>query len=205
MTAEQSTIEPITLDAYLKFVASRTAPLPTRKLQATHAVLGLVTEVGEYFDLAKKQLAYGVPPKQQDAEEELGDICFYACMLLNTVSDYKTIRQMLMDNSWDRDRDYDPGMDLCLFDLHNLLPPIHYIASMVLFNQTETLQPYQVHKLTCFGIDILRGVAYAAEGTGLPGLPVLWAKNRQKLELRYPTGFTREAAVARADKQGEQS
>ena len=71
------------LDEYQRFVSSKTAPGHNDR---DHALLGIVSEVGEIADAIKKTEIYGKPPADGDGGiyEEIGDLMFYVCMLANS-------------------------------------------------------------------------------------------------------------------------
>lgn len=51
-----------------------------------HALLGIITEAGELFDIYKKNLAYGREVDIVNVEEEIGDMMWYLsklCRVLN--------------------------------------------------------------------------------------------------------------------------
>lgn len=68
---------------YSEFVTMLARPLPTRDARVEHATLGLIGELGELADAWKKHLIYDQPFDCENAIEELGDLCFYAQMLVN--------------------------------------------------------------------------------------------------------------------------
>ena len=56
---------------------------PTIRL--LHAGIGLSTEVGEFQDQIKKHLFYGSKLDTVNLKEELGDICWYMAIALDTL------------------------------------------------------------------------------------------------------------------------
>jgi len=59
---------------YLDFVISRfSSEVPGEP----HAILGIITELGELADCYKKYFAYGQPLDKENVCEELGDLIFY--------------------------------------------------------------------------------------------------------------------------------
>lgn len=59
-------------------LALRTAKqMPTAYMNIWHAVVGMVTEVGELFDAYKKQEIYDKPLDRVNVLEEIGDIMWY--------------------------------------------------------------------------------------------------------------------------------
>lgn len=57
---------------------------PTQ-LHMLHAVLGLSGEVGEIVDAVKKGLLYNKPLDVENLKEELGDLMWYAALLLHSI------------------------------------------------------------------------------------------------------------------------
>ncbi len=101
----------------------------TKRLQVTddlintlHAAMGVSGEAGELMDAVKKAVLYGKPLDTENVIEELGDLCWYMNLMMETVG-----------TTWEE----------------------------------------------------------------------VMVRNYQKLEKRYPSGFTEKAAQERADKEPE--
>lgn len=50
-----------------------------------HAAIGLCTEAGEFLDSVKKQLFYGAPKDATNLKEELGDLCWYMAVAMDSL------------------------------------------------------------------------------------------------------------------------
>lgn len=61
-------------------LANRTAKPLAGPAQLEHARWGLITEVGELFDLYKRCKIYGKPWDLNNFREEIGDICWYVAL-----------------------------------------------------------------------------------------------------------------------------
>lgn len=71
-------------------------PLDRVSFRTLHAMLGIVTEAGEFADAIKKTLAYGKPLDEVNLDEECGDLLWYVQLYLNGRG--KTIDQILQQN-----------------------------------------------------------------------------------------------------------
>lgn len=82
---QESLTDKMTLNQYQQ-LALRTAPLGvTADHDLQHALLGLISEVGELADALKKEHAYGKAIDRVNLREELGDVLWYlplACRAL---------------------------------------------------------------------------------------------------------------------------
>jgi len=54
-----------------------------RKINTQHALLGIITEIGELADNTKKQLGYGKSIDIVNVKEEVGDVMFYIARLID--------------------------------------------------------------------------------------------------------------------------
>jgi len=54
-------------------------------IRLLHAALGLATEAGEFQDALKKHLFYGKPLDTVNLVEELGDLCWYLAIAMDTL------------------------------------------------------------------------------------------------------------------------
>lgn len=69
-------------------------PLP-HKEQVDHALLGMITEMGEFADCVKSYIIRGKPFDEVNAGEELADICWY----LNLYCHEKRIHPAVLDDA----------------------------------------------------------------------------------------------------------
>lgn len=63
----------------------RTARVETEEAKMGHALLGLISEVGEIADAIKKHTKYGQPLDVDNIREEIGDVDYYLCMLADSI------------------------------------------------------------------------------------------------------------------------
>jgi NTP pyrophosphatase (non-canonical NTP hydrolase) len=66
-----------TFGEYQKLASRTCAKLETPRLDSTHMMLGVVTEIGEVLDIYKKNIAYGKEMDKVNLGEELADIAWY--------------------------------------------------------------------------------------------------------------------------------
>lgn len=67
-------------------------------LQSLHASIGIAGEAGELIDAIKKSAMYGKPLDVQNVKEELGDICWYMALMLESIgSNFSEVMQMNHD------------------------------------------------------------------------------------------------------------
>lgn len=71
-------------------LAYRSAPLKYgpftfKQCELMHAILGLTSEVGELADAVKKHVIYGRPLDEENIAEEVGDVDWYAGLILTAV------------------------------------------------------------------------------------------------------------------------
>lgn len=63
----------------------RTAKVESDEDKMTHAMLGLISEVGEIADAIKKHTKYGQPLDVANIREEIGDVDYYLCMMADSI------------------------------------------------------------------------------------------------------------------------
>jgi NTP pyrophosphatase (non-canonical NTP hydrolase) len=67
---------------YAEFVATLVKDMPTKTLDILHAAVGISGEAGELLDAVKKHWAYERPLDRDNAIIELGDMFYYATMMM---------------------------------------------------------------------------------------------------------------------------
>lgn len=84
-----------TLNAYQE-AALRTAPAGvSQEHDRKHALLGLISEIGEFADTIKKEHAYGKPIDRVNLVEELGDLMWYVALMCRALgTDLETVAQV---------------------------------------------------------------------------------------------------------------
>lgn len=55
-------------------------------IQLVHGALGAVGEAGELSEIVKKHLMYNKPLDKAHVKEEVGDILWYLCLILDSIS-----------------------------------------------------------------------------------------------------------------------
>lgn len=76
---------------YSEFVTALAKPLPTKKERLAHALLGVISELGELADAWKKHTIYGQTLDRNNMIEELGDLRFYLQMFINEGVEYSVL------------------------------------------------------------------------------------------------------------------
>lgn len=68
------------------------------QLKALHAAMGISGEAGELMDAVKKHILYNKPLDAENIKEELGDLCWYMALMLDTIrSSFGEIMEMNHD------------------------------------------------------------------------------------------------------------
>lgn len=171
-------------ETYAKFVHSRFKDGARILKEATadamsrlHAAVGLVGEVRELRDSTTRI----------NSVEELGDLAFFLAAYVNTLQqDMDPLRIPLPDSY--------TGID-------ELDKACHVLLDMA---KKEALycKPFDIGAV----IGAIGTVAMGIDSGGslyCHNLQTLQRANQTKLEIRYPNGYSNEAAQARADKAGE--
>lgn len=164
-------------ETYPEMVRNLFKPLPTIGEQVHHATTGISGEVAELADAVTRE----------NIIEEIGDLCFYC----------EALRQQLGD--------VDPlaeGWKNQVAPLGNLMMTLSIIAGRML-DLTKKVwiygKPLPVLPLT-LELSMFEGLlSQLCELLGTSIVEVQ-AINQAKLMKRYPSGYTNEAAIARADK-----
>ncbi len=164
----------------------------TRKLWSnigngkTHAVLGIISEIGEIADCYKKEF-YGKKIDTINLKEEIGDLCYYIARLIDenehNISTTSKPNALIFDETY---------VDIYGRKLSGLLYGLHDIHSLV----SNTIFTYgsAIHLL-----EILIGLM---NYLGLDVLQVLEA-NIRKLETRYNKGQFDANARDNVDREKE--
>lgn len=73
----------MTKKEYVDFVRKSVSQNPCSPQYGQHALLGLISEAGEFCQLERKDKFQGIPMSEPEIISELGDIYFYFTMLLD--------------------------------------------------------------------------------------------------------------------------
>lgn len=144
--------------------------------QVKHAILGMITEIGELADNVKRNFVYEKPLDMVNGEEEIGDICWY----LNLYCAEMDITGHELDVMRGKAKPCDTLLDAVL-DIVKWLgllgsAPTRWIVEGLV----STLTYLCLHFETSLDTALDRNIA--------------------KLKKRYPDNYSNEAALARADK-----
>lgn len=161
------------MDEYSVFVERLSKPLPTKQDRMDHAIIGMITEIGELADANKKHIFYEQSLNYENILEELGDFAFYFQMFLNEFtkiitydekmpSKHPTVLTILKELSY--------YVSLC--DDESYVEDIIYDFNLLLYHYDMTLREVLEY-------------------------------NMEKLNKRYPNGYSNENAKLRLDKQNE--
>lgn len=153
------------------------AEVSSAAMSRLHAAIGMVGEVRELRDSTGRE----------NTIEELGDFLFYLQAYVNTLQD--------MQDHW-----YDPS-EGCI-SIEQLDVAAHTLLDLAK-KEVIYCKAFDESKVSQIVGDIWHIVAsYAWVKIGISDIDVIEA-NREKLEKRYPSGYSNAAAQARADKAGE--
>jgi len=166
--------------------------LPTQQERLEHALLGLITEVGEITTEVKRMEIYGKSlddARRAHIAEEIGDVLWY----LAIASD---------------------ALGLNIFETHNAnfeMPPASFkncsfALAAVIGNLVDVAMRAERGEDDSAELQILLGTALtildcASRMVGI-SLDTIAVSNIDKLRERFPDAYSNEAAEARADKGG---
>lgn len=169
---------------YSRFVASRLKPLNTQEARINHAILGLITEVGELASSWKRYAIYDQPLDDINIREELGDFRFYIQALMNE-KDYPVYNDLFR---------FHP--DFTNFSIFNAVVAI---SEVIVEEGSDLKIPKNLTKI--YGlIAVFLNLCNYFEVTE----EEVMNENMLKLRLRYPDSYSDALALARIDKDGKQ-
>lgn len=175
-----------TFDQY-RSLAMRTDDLTRTPEQRLHnAALGLIGELGEVCDLFKKYLYHGHTLDSDKLAKELGDLCWY----LAVVADVLGIAKYVID------------VDGFTINEKRPLSHLHESTSAItgrLMRGDECEISAQDIESALQDIDAIamRFCEIDKRLDTLYTLSDVWANNIEKLQRRYPDGFSHEASINR--------
>lgn len=172
-------------------LALRTAKMfDSQHSNLQHAILGLMTEAGEFATEVKRRFAYGKPmtdEMQAHMREELGDICWYVPLAL-----YALGKDALPALSDDVRAEF---ADMTLVETTVALGTmVGGIATIPQIN----LDPGDDILILAAIVHLVDELALLTGTTG----DIVRAENIAKLRKRFPEAYSDAAAEARADKGG---
>lgn len=180
----------------MNFDEYRPLALRTAKMFASqhsnlqHAILGLMTEVGEFATEVKRRFAYGKPmtdEMQAHMREELGDICWYVPLAL-----YALGKDALPPLSDDVRAEFE---NMTLVETTIALGAM--VGGIATIPQTDPDPGDDIFMLAAI-VHLVDELALLIGTTG----DIVRAENITKLRKRFPEAYSDAAAEARADKGG---
>lgn len=175
-------------------LALRTAKMfDSQHSNLQHAILGLMTEAGEFATEVKRRFAYGKPmtdEMQAHMREELGDICWYVPLAL-----YALGKDALPALSDDVRAEF---ADMTLVETTVALGAmVGGIATIPNIPQSKLESDGDIFMLAAI-VHLVDELALLIGTTG----DTVRAENIAKLRKRFPEAYSDAAAEARADKGG---
>jgi NTP pyrophosphatase (non-canonical NTP hydrolase) len=181
-------------DAFRQHVDRLFVKPDTKEGRLHHAVVGIAGEVGEVLDCLKKTWIYGKPLNTGNLLEECGDILFYAeAVAIQGEFRLESIEELLEPR--------DPDIE----DMLSIAETMYSVGSSMMKSRRR-LSGWTRHVVSS-EYD-LRLLVYRVDEM-LCYLGLTWRDamlhNIEKLKLRYPDGYTDQAAIVRADKTEDPS
>lgn len=176
-------------------LASRTCPdLGTPENNLYHMNWGIFTELGEFTDPLKKNLAYGKPLDVVNLSEELTDCAWYV----------SNKARLFFPKSWEQLEKEGTGLEYyseqnaTIFDSKFDEMSINQRVSLLVLCLTPDESDYELEftKKNFSGMDEMALLFAIAKFYEID----LWqalTNNIEKLQIRYPEKFTQEAALNR--------
>jgi len=199
---------------YYDFVKSRVRPGHMLK---SHAVMGIIGEAGELADCLKRHFVYGLELDRENIREELGDLMFYvvaatmanfwpskktdelAIHALTEAANDKTFHKRYLSTGEPNgapNKSPEQIFSEATWQIRTICTESTTLIEFAVRSQTQT------HDYLTFKIkEYLSVISDMANLHGQCSLKDIIEGNIRKLEKRYPNGWSREAAILRADKQ----
>lgn len=187
----------ITCASYTAFVLSLAKKLPTMNDNMDHAILGMVTEMGELADAWKKRAIYEKPLDWTNIREECGDFMWYYALAvfaagtsLDSIFGVASIGLV-------------SPLERCDFNMTSIRVMLNGVQAVDYACQDDGITSGEtIRRLVTLLEDFAHNVI-AATGTNFADI---LQSNKTKLERRYPQGaFSTADALARKDKEDESS
>lgn len=171
-------------------LASRTCPdLDTPELNLLHMNLGISTEIGEFLDAMKKNIAYNKPLDVVNLSEELADMSWYIA----------NKSRIFYKKSWTEELE-EKSYEVLLGEVKEYLDSISGIDinTKVAIILTSIIQPMtdDFTKETFNGVRDMAILSYVADIFEIDFFQSL-TNNINKLKVRYPEKFNEKDALER--------
>lgn len=176
-------------------LASRTCPdLGSEEKNLLHMNLGITTEVGEFLDVIKKNLAYNKPLDIVNLGEELADMAWY---IANKARMFYSMswEDQLKEYSYDSIQNEFKEIFLPEFKDCSIERKVSLMLGCVI-NPDASDYMLSDTILTFNGIKDMIVLNHIADLYNLDFMQIL-TNNISKLQVRYPEKFTNEAALNR--------
>ncbi len=179
-------------ETYIPLALRTAAPLPTARDRLEHALLGLITETGEFTTEIKRVAIYNKPlddERRKHIAEEIGDTLWYVAI----ASDVLGITPLQFPLAPYNER----TLRVAAFRTSAAVGRIADLLS----DDAQALGDSMSAKI---GSEIQGIVHSLGVLSGVIGIPLqqIADENIDKLRERFPDAFSAEAAEARADKGG---
>lgn len=182
----------ITTLAEYQQLAARTCPdLGSPEANLQHMNLGVITEIGEFLDPIKKNLAYGKPLDVVNLGEELADIAWY---IANRA-------RMFFPVTWEEvDKNPETTFEATMVDFRETFGDCPSGTTEVIelaMSIMPSPEEFEINSRFGFvGTPSMAMILAIAEHYKLDFWQIL-TNNITKLKVRYPEKFTEEAALNR--------
>ncbi len=176
-------------------LASRTCPdLGTPEKNLLHMNLGITTEVGEFLDVIKKNLAYGKPMDIVNLGEELADMAWYIANKARLFYPKSWEEQEAIRNYEDIRKEFSQVF-IPIYSTYDTETRLTILLNCVINPGTEDYVVSEVEQ-DFNGVRDMVILNYIADLHNLDLFQLL-TNNINKLKVRYPEKFTNEAALNR--------
>ena len=176
-------------------LASRTCPdLGTPEKNLLHMNLGITTEVGEFLDVIKKNLAYGKPLDVVNLGEEIADMAWYIANKARLFYP-KSWEQQEQEHSYEAIKEEFSKIFIPIYSEYDIELRLAIILGCVITPDSEDYVIEEVEQ-DFNGVRDMVILNYVADLYELDFFQIL-TNNINKLKVRYPEKFTEEAALNR--------
>jgi NTP pyrophosphatase (non-canonical NTP hydrolase) len=181
------------LAAYVAWATTKEAPIEDERLRLCHATTGLASEIGEYAGWWKKHLFQGQELNVEQAKKELGDICYYAAILVNYSREIVTGLPLATPVEDLTPEQVAQGERLNI-EISILVSALNLALDVAYFKAGDSRRR---SAFTC-GMNVFGAVRGICEVHQWDFRDLL-QENIDKLEKRFPSGYSNEHAMARMD------
>lgn len=181
------------LAAYVAWATTKEAAVANDRLRLCHATTGIASELGEYAGWWKKHLFQGQELNVAEVQKELGDICYYAAILVNYSNEIVTGLPLAAPIE-DLTPEQVANGELLDIEIALLTSALHLSLDIAYFKAVNSRkQSAFACGMTVFGA--VRGICSVHNWDFL----TILQENIDKLEKRFPSGYNHDHAVARLD------